>query len=206
MKREDKRTIRSRRKARAFLSVALAGLLLILSASACGPSAGKTWTGIRIGTLPDKTVYRPGESFERTGMTVYASYDDGTETEITAYSVSPEILDEGIGFVTVSYKGAEATVSVTVLTPGPSSAESSDVPSNDPNPSSAESSDASSDDPEPDPDPSGDDAHYRFVRMTHSPLRTVYTSGETVDLTAANRWRSFPTSIRRNRWNRRTTS
>ncbi|MDR1586666.1 MAG: bacterial Ig-like domain-containing protein, partial [Treponema sp.] len=42
---------------------------------------------IAVSSLPEKTVYRKGESFNRTGLVVTGTYEDGSSREETAYKI-----------------------------------------------------------------------------------------------------------------------
>ena len=75
--------------------------------------------GIRIGSLPAKLAYEEGEELVTTGLTVFATYNDGSELELTAadYTVTGyNPLKRGVQTVTVSYQGFTATFTVTVGT------------------------------------------------------------------------------------------
>ena len=64
----------------------------------------KTLTGISITKAPTKTTYTEGESFDKTGMIVKATYSDGSSKEITAYTVTDgSKLTSGKTNVTISY-------------------------------------------------------------------------------------------------------
>lgn len=67
---------------------------------------------------PNKTVYKSGESFDPTGMIVTAGYGYGLTSDVTGYSVSPQILTDGVTEVTITYTEGRVTktamVSVTV--------------------------------------------------------------------------------------------
>ena len=61
--------------------------------------------GIRISHYPNKIYYRIGESFDPTGLTVVAVRQDGTEKEITDYTVSGfDSSKAGTKTITVSYQ------------------------------------------------------------------------------------------------------
>lgn len=72
-------------------------------------------TSIEVTKMPDKTAYDVGDSFDPSGMTVTAVYDDGTTEEVTGYTVSPEKMEAGTTAVTVTYNGFTAEVPVTVI-------------------------------------------------------------------------------------------
>lgn len=75
----------------------------------------RSLTGIKVTKMPDKTAYDVGDSFDSSGMTVTAVYDDGTTEEVTGYTVSPEKMEEDTRAVTVTYNGFTAEVPVTVI-------------------------------------------------------------------------------------------
>ena len=63
-----------------------------------------------------KTKYISGESFNHTGMTITATYSDGTTKPVTSdYTYSTEPLTEDNAVVTISYGGQSTTVEVTIL-------------------------------------------------------------------------------------------
>lgn len=65
---------------------------------------------------PDKTIYKVGESFDKTGMQVMATYKDGNKKVVTNYSViDGNNLEEGKTTVTISY--TENNVTRTVSQP-----------------------------------------------------------------------------------------
>lgn len=45
---------------------------------------------------PQKTTYKSGESFDPTGMVVTAGYGYGLTSDVTGYSVSPQVLTDGV--------------------------------------------------------------------------------------------------------------
>lgn len=72
------------------------------------PVGEKTLTSIQIATPPTKTSYTEGETFDKTGMKVIATYSDGSTKEITDYTVSPSgKLKKTDTKVTISYETAE---------------------------------------------------------------------------------------------------
>ena len=75
----------------------------------------RSLTGIEVTKMPAKTAYDVGDSFDSSGMTVTAVYDDGTTEEVTGYTVSPEKMEEDTRAVTVTYNGFTAEVPVTVI-------------------------------------------------------------------------------------------
>ncbi|MCD8158635.1 MAG: bacterial Ig-like domain-containing protein [Clostridiales bacterium] len=74
----------------------------------------KTITGIEIATLPDKTSYVAGQTFDSSGMIVNAVYSDGSTAEVTGYSISPSTLSVNDTNVLVTYGNYFASVSVSV--------------------------------------------------------------------------------------------
>ncbi|MCR5250030.1 MAG: bacterial Ig-like domain-containing protein [Lachnospiraceae bacterium] len=67
-------------------------------------------TGIEISKLPDKTEYTAGELFDPKGMTVIASYSDGSSIEVSNYSWKPSgALKVNDTAVTVSYRKNDVT-------------------------------------------------------------------------------------------------
>lgn len=60
-------------------------------------------TSIEVATMPTKTQYYVGDSFDPTGMVIIANVDDGTIREITNYSYSTEPLVENIISIEIVY-------------------------------------------------------------------------------------------------------
>ena len=77
-----------------------------------------TLSSIAIRTLPAKTVYAIGESFSDSGLTLTATYSDGsTETITSGFSCTGfSSAVPGTVSVTVSYAGKTATFNVTIGT------------------------------------------------------------------------------------------
>lgn len=69
---------------------------------------------IEVTTPPNKVNYKAGESFDKAGMIVTATYTDGDTGIVTNYSTSPSSFSWGDTEVTVSYQDKTATTSVTV--------------------------------------------------------------------------------------------
>lgn len=77
-------------------------------------------TGIAVTTLPAKTSYTVGESFETTGMVVTGTYNNGTTKVLEDYSYTPTgALQAGDSKITVTCQGktAEITIQVAPVTP-----------------------------------------------------------------------------------------
>ena len=71
---------------------------------------------IAVTTPPNKTVYNHGDSFDKTGMIVTASYKDGSSKTVTDYSIPDgSSLQKGKTSITVSY--SEGGVTKTATTP-----------------------------------------------------------------------------------------
>lgn len=72
-------------------------------------------TKIEITTPPTKTSYVEGQDFDKTGMIVVVTYEDGTKKEITSYTVVDGVkLTEDKTSVTIRFEGQETTQSITV--------------------------------------------------------------------------------------------
>ena len=72
-------------------------------------------TGIEITTMPTKTSYHSGETFDPTGMVVSALYGEDTKAVINDYTYSPNrALTVEDKEVVVSYGGKSANVAITV--------------------------------------------------------------------------------------------
>lgn len=72
--------------------------------------------GIDVG-VPNKTVYKVGDSLDLTGMTVTGSYEDGSNYDIEGYSVTGfDSLRAGEQTITVSYMGFSKSFNVEVNT------------------------------------------------------------------------------------------
>ena len=67
---------------------------------------------ISIGHEPAKVNYIQGESFNTTGLIVYANYQDGTFEPITNYEISPKVLGLDDTEITITYKSGETTQEV----------------------------------------------------------------------------------------------
>lgn len=64
-------------------------------------------SSIYIKNPPNKIEYVYGESFDSTGLIVFAIYTSGEEKEIKDYAISKEILKRNVNKITISYKGVE---------------------------------------------------------------------------------------------------
>lgn len=148
-----------------FLTVLLLLSAVLFCCTACGktdPMEASELTSLKITQEPAKTSYAAGESFDKTGMIVMGVYSDGTETEITAYTVDKTTLAEGETAVIVSYKGLTVSQAVTVSAAATASSGSGDPSGSEPN------VDAPT-------------AQFDAVTMVHAPVRMTYVAGETFD-------------------------
>lgn len=65
--------------------------------------------------IPNKVDYAKGEDFDKTGLKVFANYEDGTKSEITDYELSGyNSKTNGEKYVTVNYDGLSARFKVFV--------------------------------------------------------------------------------------------
>lgn len=72
-------------------------------------------TKIEITSLPDKTVFTQGESFNAEGLTVKAYLENGVSKDVTSYTISGyDSSVPGDQAITVSYRGVTATFDVAV--------------------------------------------------------------------------------------------
>lgn len=153
-----------------LLTVLLLLCAVLLCFTACGKddTTDAALTTLKITQAPAKTAYAAGESFDKTGMVVMGVYSDGSETEITAYTVDKTALTEGDTEVTVSYKGLSVTQAVTVSAAGSVSSDSGD--------SGSESTSGN---------PGGDEPTVQFdaVTLVNVPVRLTYVAGEKFDPT-----------------------
>ena len=79
-------------------------------------NAGITLTGIAVKTMPSKTVYNVGESFSQSGLTLTATYSDGSKETIKSGFTCSGFSSAAAGTktVTVTYQGKTTTFTVTV--------------------------------------------------------------------------------------------
>ena len=75
-----------------------------------------TLSSIRVNTLPAKTTYFVGEGFNRNGLTILATYSDGSTAVIeSGFTCTPNVLTQvGNQTITVTYGGKTCTFDVTV--------------------------------------------------------------------------------------------
>ena len=65
----------------------------------------RTLKSVKITKAPNKTKYNPGEAFDKTGMVVTATYNNGTTKAVTDYTVSSILSDAGGSYVNITYGG-----------------------------------------------------------------------------------------------------
>lgn len=79
---------------------------------------GISLMSIEVTTQPNKVSYVAGDRFDSTGMIVTASYGTGqavlATAEISGYSVSPEVLTDGVTSVTITYSESGETCTTTI--------------------------------------------------------------------------------------------
>ena len=88
----------------------------VLSVVGDGATTEPVLTGISVNTLPYKTVYTVGETFDPAGLTLTANYSDGSDQTISqGYTLStPDLNTAGEKIITVSYLGQEASFTIQV--------------------------------------------------------------------------------------------
>ena len=80
-------------------------------------------TSITLNADNVKTQYVEGASFDKTGLVVTATYQTGATATVGAYEITPLKLTAETTSVKVTYRGASATIPVTVARRAPLSAE-----------------------------------------------------------------------------------
>ena len=90
------------------------------------PPASATLTGIKVKTAPTKVIYTEGESFDKTGMVIEATYSDSTKKDVAGYTYAPTAaLTTSDTTITISYtEGSETktctqAITVNAVTPDP---------------------------------------------------------------------------------------
>ena len=82
----------------------------------------KVLQSIAVTTEPTTTVYTDGQSFDKTGMVVTATYSDGSTANVTDQcQFSPTVLTENTTAVTITFGGQSTTQAVTVNPATPTS-------------------------------------------------------------------------------------
>lgn len=71
---------------------------------------------IEVITLPNKTRYNVGETFDSSGLTVVVTYDDGKTETVSDYTLSePDMSSYGTKSVTVTYNALSTTFDIIVV-------------------------------------------------------------------------------------------
>lgn len=70
--------------------------------------------GLAVTKPPLKTIYKSGEAFDPTGMVVTATYAFGLTSDVTGYTVSPQVLTDGVSEVTITYTEGRITKTASV--------------------------------------------------------------------------------------------
>ena len=86
----------------------------VFNLSGGGGSGSPKMESLTIATLPNKTVYKSGETFDPTGMVVVANYGEGLMANVTGYTVSPSVLTDGVSEVVITYTEGRITKTATV--------------------------------------------------------------------------------------------
>ena len=75
----------------------------------------KTLDRIEVTNRPNKTKYKVGEKFDKTGMVITAVYTDGSNEDITDYTYTPTgALKETDRTIEITYQGKTTNVNITV--------------------------------------------------------------------------------------------
>ena len=89
-----------------------------------GTSTTKTLSSISVKTAPSKVTYTEGESFDKTGMVIEATYSDSSKKDVTGYTYAPAAaLTTSDTTITISYteggvtKTCTQAITVNAVTP-----------------------------------------------------------------------------------------
>ncbi len=110
-------TVRAVAAGTAYITAATQnGLIAVCTVTVSSPAPAEL-ESIAPATLPGKTAYRVGETLDPGGLTLTATYSDGSARTVTeGFTCSPTVLTaEGSQTVTVSYGGKTCAFTVTVL-------------------------------------------------------------------------------------------
>ena len=95
-----------------------------ITVNAVTPPAPATLTGISVKTAPSKVTYNEGESFDKTGMVIEATYSDSTKKDVTTYTYTPTgALTTSDTAISISYteggvtKTCTQAITVNAVTP-----------------------------------------------------------------------------------------
>ncbi len=75
----------------------------------------KLMTSIAVTKPPKKTTYIENDVFDKTGMVITATYNDGTQTEVKDYVVDSNRLSVGTDKVYITYNGLYTTTPINVI-------------------------------------------------------------------------------------------
>ena len=117
------------------------------------PQPTVTLSSIAITTAPDKTTYKAGETFDKAGMVVTATYSDGSKKAVTGYSYSP----------TAALKTSDTEVEVTYTEGGVTKKATQKITVNKAEEPATKT--------------------LKSISITKSPNKTTYTEGESFDKT-----------------------
>ena len=83
-----------------------------------GTAAPVTLDSIAVKTAPTKVTYNEGDSFDKTGMVIEATYNDGSKKDITTYTYTPTgALTTSDTTITISYtEGSETKTCTQAIT------------------------------------------------------------------------------------------
>ena len=83
-----------------------------------GTSTPVTLSSISVKTAPTKVTYTEGESFDKTGMVIEATYSDSTKKDVTTYTYTPTgALTTSDTTITISYtEGSETKTCTQAIT------------------------------------------------------------------------------------------
>ena len=96
---------------------------ITVNAKPTPPPVEKNLSSIKITKMPNKIVYKEGETFDKTGMVVTATYSDGSRENINNYNCFPiTALTTNHTHITVTYtengRTVTAKVQITVISNG----------------------------------------------------------------------------------------
>ena len=85
-----------------------------ITVNAVTPPAPVTLTGISVKTAPDKVTYNEGDSFDKTGMVIEATYSDSSKKNVTTYTYTPTgALTTANTTISISYTEGSVTKTCT---------------------------------------------------------------------------------------------
>ena len=78
----------------------------------------KTAVSLKVTKNPDKTTYIQGQKFDKTGMVVEATFDNGTTEEVTNFTIGNMSEDLGYQTVEIMYQNVKAYTTVYIVEKG----------------------------------------------------------------------------------------